>query len=223
MAGSFFLPKGTTGRKKNIMILHIQGLILMAVLIVALMGAFGILARNLFVNLILDTPAAGSTMDSFGNPISGILGGNAGSYGGFQTERLGAVMHHFIRMIYTIYGVVSYVLTFAALGGAIFLLILMRKRIKMILEDPVTYENTLHIKKAKYVWLGFLLGGYGAHLFSVNRRKAWIFLGLGIAGMFVPVLFLYTSGISFSDAFLACFIKKDWEGCIDLEEYPYWL
>ena len=39
MENSFFLPKGTEGRKKNIMVLHIQGLILIVVLIMALMSS----------------------------------------------------------------------------------------------------------------------------------------------------------------------------------------
>ena len=46
MENSFFLPKGTEGRKKNIMVLHIQGLILIVVLIIMLSSSLGIIGRT---------------------------------------------------------------------------------------------------------------------------------------------------------------------------------
>ncbi len=122
-----------------------------------------------------------------------------------------------------IWGVVGYITAFAALGAVIFLVIQMKKRIAMIVEDPYQMENPIRVKKGAFVWLGFLLGAYGGHLFALKKKKAWIYLGLGIVGMWIPVFFLYTSGISFADAFLACFIEKDANGYIEMEDYPYWL
>ena len=69
----------------------------------------------------------------------------------------------------------------------------------------------------------FLLGAYGGHLFALKKKKAWIFLLMGILGMEIIPLFLYTSGISFADAFMACFIEKDENGYIEIEDYPYWI
>ena len=46
---------------------------------------------------------------------------------------------------------------------------------------------------------------------------------MGILGMEIIPLFLYTSGISFADAFMACFIEKDENGYIEMEDYPYWI
>ena len=93
-----------------------------------------------------------------------------------------------------------------------------------ILSDPTALENTITVSKAKYVWLGFLLGGYGAHLFVLGKKKkGWIFLGLGLIGATIPLAFIYTSGISFADAYLAAFIPKDSMGEIDIEDYPYWI
>ena len=122
-----------------------------------------------------------------------------------------------------IWAVFGYVTAFVSLGLTIFVLFLMKKRITMIVEDPYPFENPIKVKKGAYVWLGFLLGAYGGHLFALKKKRAWIYLGIGIVGMWIPIFFLYTSGISFADAFLACFYEKDRDGMIEMEFYPHWL
>ena len=141
---------------------------------------------------------------------------------------MGALTYDFnnspIFVILRIWGYVGYAVAFLSLAGVIALLIIMKSRIAMILEDVPT-EKTVLVKKAKYVWMGFLLGAFGGHLFAIkNKDKASIFLLFGIVGTFLfPILLIYTSAISFSDAYLACFITKDAEGYIEVEDYPYWI
>lgn len=217
MSNSFFLPKGTEGRKKNIMILHIQGLILIVVLIMALMSSLGILGRTILTEIVFRTGLIDTGIDL----MSVMQSGNF-----FDAATLTPQYSPSAKLFLTgmkIWGVVGYITAFAALGAVIFLVIQMKKRIAMIVEDPYQMENPIRVKKAAFVWLGFLLGAYGGHLFALKKKKAWIYLGLGIVGMWIPVFFLYTSGISFADAFLACFIEKDANGYIEMEDYPYWL
>ena len=57
---SILPPKGTDGRYKDIMLLHIQGLVLVLVLIIALASSFSILGRTII----------SMAMDSFGGSIS---------------------------------------------------------------------------------------------------------------------------------------------------------
>ena len=120
-------------------------------------------------------------------------------------------------------GVVSYIAAFASIGGAIYIIMKMKKQIAVIVDPLAPYENPVRVKKAKFVWLGFLLGAYGGHLFALGKKRAWIYLLMGILGMQLFPLFLYTTGISFADAFMACFIDKDDEGYIEMEDYPYWI
>ena len=217
MSNSFFLPKGTEGRKKNIMILHIQGLILIVVLIMALMSSLGILGRTILTEVVFRTGLIDTGIDL----MSVMQSGNF-----LDAATLTPQYSPSAKLFLTgmkIWGVVGYITAFAALGAVIFLVIQMRKRIAMIVEDPYQMENPIRVKKGAFVWLGFLLGAYGGHLFALKKKKAWIYLGLGIVGMWIPVFFLYTSGISFADAFLACFIEKDANGYIEMEDYPYWL
>ncbi|MCR4814899.1 MAG: hypothetical protein K5879_08760 [Lachnospiraceae bacterium] len=217
MSNSFFLPKGTEGRKKNIMILHIQGLILIVVLIMALMSSLGILGRTILTEIVFRTGLIDTGIDL----MSVMQSGNF-----FDAATLTPQYSPSAKLFLTgmkIWGVVGYITAFAALGAVIFLVIQMKKRIAMIVEDPYQMENPIRVKKSAFVWLGFLLGAYGGHLFALKKKKAWIYLGLGIVGMWIPVFFLYTSGISFADAFLACFIEKDANGYIEMEDYPYWL
>lgn len=217
MSNSFFLPKGTEGRKKNIMILHIQGLILIVVLIMALMSSLGILGRTILTEIVFRTGLIDTGIDL----MSVMQSGNF-----FDAATLTPQYSPSAKLFLTamkIWGVVGYITAFAALGAVIFLVIQMKKRIAMIVEDPYQMENPIRVKKGAFVWLGFLLGAYGGHLFALKKKKAWIYLGLGIVGMWIPVFFLYTSGISFADAFLACFIEKDANGYIEMEDYPHWL
>ena len=219
MSESALLPKGKTGRKHDTMILHIQGLILMVLLILALSSAMGVLGRTIAMEVINRSGLlAGS-----GSNIEDVLTGSSSYLDLFTASPYGDARGQIIAKVMRIWGILGYIFAIACLAAVIIMVLQMKKRIAMILADPTPFENTVRVKKGAFVWLGFLLGAYGAHLFLLKKKKAWIFLGLGIVGMSVPILFLYTSGISFADAFLACFYEKDAEGCIEMEDYPYWL
>ena len=204
-------PKGTDGRYKDIMILHIQGLVLVLVLIIALASSFSILGRAIISMF----------MDSLGNSVNPEdLSTVLDIYG------LGGMAEMGLKIFSAVtgaLGVLSYVAAFVSLAATIFIIFHMKQRISEIVDDPAPYDNPIRVKKAPFVWLGFLLGAYGGHLFVLKKKKAWIFLLLGILGMELIPLFLYTSGISFADAFMACFIEKDEEGYIEMEDYPYWI
>ena len=219
MSESTLLPKGKTGRKHDTMILHIQGLILMVLLILALSSAMGVLGRTIAMEVINRSGLMAGSATNIEEALTGsssyldLL--TASPYGGGSAQIVATVMK--------VWGLLGYAFAILCLAAVIFMVTLMKKRIAMILADPAPYENPVRVKKSAFVWLGFLLGAYGAHLFLLKKKKAWIYLGLGIVGMSVPIFFFYTSGISFADAFLACFLEKDEEGFIELEDYPYWL
>ena len=208
---SILPPKGTDGRYKDIMLLHIQGLVLVLVLIIALASSFSILGRTII----------SMAMDSFGDSISSDDLSMV-----FDIYGLGGMAEIGLKIFSAVtgaLGVLSYVAAFVSLAAAIFIIFRMKQRISDIVDDSAPYENPIRVKKAPFVWLGFLLGAYGGHLFVLKKKKAWIFLLLGVLGMELIPLFLYTSGISFADAFMACFIEKDEEGYIEMEDYPYWI
>ena len=208
--------KEMTSRQKNTRMLHIQGLILMVILVIALYASVGLLVRTYIMNYALSTG-----LFSSGRDLLDVLN-NEGMMGALTYDPMEG-MEAFVT-IYRVLSALGYIVAIGALAGAFVMLFLMRKRVKMILDDPTALENTINVSKAKYVWLGFLLGGYGAHLFALGKKKkGWIFLGLGLIGFTIPIAFLYTSGISFADAYLAAFIPKDSMGTIDLEDYPYWI
>ena len=207
----FLPPKGVDGRYKDIMLLHIQGLILVLVLIIALAASFSIVARSII----------SMAMDSFGGSISSEDLGMV-----FDIYGLGGMAEIALKIFSAVtgaLGVLSYVAAFVSLAAAIFIIFRMKQRISDIVDDSAPYENPIRVKKAPFVWLGFLLGAYGGHLFALKKKKAWVFLLLGVLGMEIIPLFLYTSGISFADAFMACFIEKDEDGYIEMEDYPYWI
>ena len=208
---SIFPPKGTDGRYKDIMLLHIQGLILVLVLIIALTASFSILGRSILSML----------MDSYGdsvNPEDLTMVLDIYGIGGMAATGLKV-----FRAVTGALGVLSYVAAFVSLAAAVYIIFRMKQRVSDIIDDSAPYENPIRVKKAPFVWLGFLLGAYGGHLFALKKKKAWIFLLLGVLGMQIIPLFLYTSGISFADAFMACFIEKDEDGYIEMEDYPYWI
>lgn len=208
--------KELTSRQKNTRMLHIQGLILMVILVIALYASVGLLVRNYIMNYALSTG-----LFSSGRDLLDVIN-SEGMMGALTYDPMEG-MEAFVT-IYRVLSALGYIVAIGALAGAFVMLFLMRKRVKMILDDPTALENTINVSKAKYVWLGFLLGGYGVHLFVLGKKKkAWIFLGLGLLGFTIPIAFLYTSGISFADAYLAAFIPKDSMGTIDLEDYPYWI
>ena len=211
MKQPIFPPKDSTARIKNTKVLHIQSLFLMVVLTMSLSASLGILARSILAVFLPDMIST--------NEITDLL-----SEGGYMDALTYDPTSSPIFVLFKVWGVIGYVVAFVTLAAAIVLLIFMKKRIAMILEDAPA-EKTIRVKKAKYVWLGFLLGGFGAHFFAIQSKdKATMFLIFGIVGtLLLPILFLYTSAISFSDAFLACFIPKDAEGFIEVEDYPYWI
>lgn len=208
---SIFLPKGTTGKYKNIMILHIEGIALVIVLMVLLYTAIGVMGRSVF-SILFDMVNMNGLMDSFNeifeimgySGVNGILGG---TFGVFKV----------------LSGIIIYGGAFISLIGTIVVFILMKKRIAMINEDEGEQIDVAKVKKAPYVWLGFLLGAFGGHLFVMKKKKAWIFLVLGIFGMWFFPAFIYTTAISFSDALLAAYTWKDHNGYVEIEDYPYWL
>ena len=208
---SVFPPKGTDGRYRDIMILHIQGLILVLVLIIALWASFSILGRSL-LSVFMNSLGSSVNPEDLSQTLELAGMGGAASTGIAIFQKVTSAL-----------SVLSYIAAFASLAGAVYLIILMKGRIATIIDTSAPYENPIKVKKAKFVWLGFLLGAYGGHLFALKKKRAWIFLLMGILGMEIIPLFLYTSGISFADAFMACFIEKDENGYIEIEDYPYWI
>lgn len=207
---SFICPKDESEPRRNIMKLHILGLILVLVLIVALWSSLSILGRSL-ISLF-----TGSLGDIDQENLAQAL-----EYSGLGSlATTGLSIFNFVTKTL---GVVSYIAAFVSLAISIFIIYKMKQIIAAILDESVPFEDPVKVKKAPYVWLGFLLGAYGGHLFALKKKRAWIFLGMGIIGMQIIPLFLYTTGISFADAFLACFVEKDIDGYIEIDDYPYWL
>jgi len=208
---SFLPPKGTDGRYKDIMILHILGLILVLVLIVALFSSMSIMTRSI-MSVFKDSFSGSLNMDDM---ISAM-----------ELAGMGDIFSTGIKIFSTIMsalGVVSWIAAILSIGGSIFIIYRMKSKISEIVDDPSPYENPIRVKKTKFILLGFLLGAYGGHLFALGKKRGWIYLIFGILGMQIFPLFIYTSGISFADAFMACFIEKDDEGYIKMEDYPYWI
>ena len=84
------------------------------------------------------------------------------------------------------------------------------------------------VKKIPYILLGFLLGTFGGHFFLIRRegkisKRAILFLILGICGIFCSPLMIYTTGISFADAWVGCRLKKDERGYIQVVDYNRFL
>lgn len=207
-----FLPKDAEGKLKNIRTLHILGFVLMFALIVLLGSSLGILIKNMLSIIIASRGGSGVDMDS----ISEIL-----LLLGFGTGESIPKIFNAIKVISKVFSIGGLVISLVA---TIIIFIFMKHRIDDYNDDSMPLENPVRIKKTKYVWLGFLLGAYGIHLFSVNRKRAIIFLILGGVGTLIfPLLIIYTMGISFADALLACYIEKDAEGYIVIEDYTYWI
>ena len=111
-----FLPKGSATRKKNTMILHIMGLILMLFLILLLTSSFGILARSIVSSIV---PPSAVGMD-FTEVMSG----------GFAGAATYDPMDNPFMVLLKIWGVLGYIATFVSLAAVIVLVILMKKRIE---------------------------------------------------------------------------------------------
>lgn len=207
-----FLPKDTEGKLKNIQSLHILGLVLMIALIILLGSSVGILIRNVFSLLMAAEGGSGIDVNMFADMIEFL---------GFGSADLIVRIVDGFKVLSKIFSVGGLVI---GLVATIIIVILMKHRIDDYNDDSMPLENPVRIKKTKYVWLGFLLGAYGIHLFAVNRKRAIVFLILGGVGTIMfPPLVIYTLGVSFADALLACYIDKDSEGYIVIENYSYWI
>ena len=199
--GQLFPPKDCSSKTKYIRNLHIEGLILMVVLMIMLSSAMVIIGRAFFEIIFFSTGLSDELMySSQGSPL----------YEAYSSAS-------------KIMSLLGYSFAFISMAGSIVLLILMKNTCRRIVEDPAPAENPVTVKKTPYIWLGFLLGCFGGQLFLYNNKKAAYFLCLGIIGLMFPIFILYTTGISFADAFLACFIDKDENGSVTIEDYPYWL
>ena len=188
-----------------------MSLILMAFLMITLWGLTGLGFRYIFSRL-------------YGDVIPAFLGTPFNPNAGFLDMLTMDPYDSPVMKLLLVWKIIDYVLMVVGLLGACVLLLKMRKQCETIVSDITAFDETVRVKKSSFLWLGFLLGGYGAHLLYIKKRKkGLIFLGLGLAGMFNPVTFLYTSAISFADAFLICFYPKDCDGMVEFEYYPYWL
>lgn len=206
-----FPSKETEGHLRNIMILHIQGIVLVLVLMILLMASTSILFRSA---LTMGIDALGSFVDMEDlNTMFDLMG-----FGGAMES--GTSLY---QVIMTALNIISYTAAFVSIAAVIIIFINMRKRIAIILEENEKSETLIRVKKAPYVWLGFLLGAFGGHYFVTKNKRAWAFLILGFVGMWIFPAILYTTAISFSDALLACYAWKDHNGYIEIEEYPYWI
>ena len=214
-----FLPKMSSERKLNIRTNHIFGLVLIAVLMMLLTSAFGMLARSIAITFFYEKLNLGTLFYSNAGDLSNLM--QSGNLGAMMTFELEPTPVYYLYKAWTYFNYAAFVLLLTA---TIFLLLQMKKFCKRVATDTTPLDNPVRVKKGKYVWLGFLLGAFGAHLFAIGRKKkAWIFFGLGLGGMVIPILILYTTGISFADAYMACFIEKDAEGMITIEDYPWWI
>ena len=205
----FFLPKGTKGRFKNQMIMHILGIVLMFDLMQMLKVSLLMIVKS-----VVEMVTGGNAFE--------LLSQTEGVLEVLELYGIHGVNPDVFKTLGTISNVFTYVLAFITIGIAIFLIWLIKKQIEKYLEDAAPLGPTITVKKAKYVWLGFLLGMYGAHLFSIKKTKrAIIYLIMGLLSVEFPILMYYTLGISFTDAFLACYFDKDNKGNIEIEDYPY--
>ena len=218
----FFPPKDCSSKTKNMRNLHIEGLLLMAVLLVMLSSSMMLIGRAFFEILFFNTGLSADLMYSNQGEMSEMLE-NGNMYDMLTYEPEFSPLYEAYSSAMKILSVTGYILAFLSIAGSIVLLILMKIVCRRIAEDATPVKNPVMVKKTAYVWLGFLLGCFGGQFFLYNNKKAIVFLCMGIIGMMFPVFILYTTGISFADAFLACFISKDENGMITIEDYPYWI
>lgn len=208
---NLFPSKDTEKKYRNIMILHIQGIVLVIVLMLLLAASFSIMFRSIFT-MGIDVVGGMIDMDDI-MFLFEEMGFKAMAEGGIGLYKILSVGLN----------IISYGGAIIAIVATIVIFIQMKKRIAMILDENEEKLNIVKVKKAPYVWLGFLLGAFGGHYFVMRKKKAWIFLLLGFAGMWIFPLVMYTTAISFSDALLACYAWKDHNGYIEIEDYPYWI
>lgn len=220
--GQLFPPKDCSSKTKYIRNLHIEGLILMVVLMIMLSSAMVIIGRAFFEIIFYSTGLSDELMYSNQGELTEMME-NGSMYDMITYEPEFTTLYEAYSSAAKIMSVLGYSFAFISMAGSIVLLILMKNTCRRIVEDPAPAENPVTVKKTPYIWLGFLLGGFGGQLFLYNNKKAAYFLCMGIIGLMFPVCILYTTGISLADAFLACFIDKDENGAVTIEDYPYWL
>lgn len=203
--------KQLSDREKATRKIHIYGIILTLFLIGALWFSVGFMAKSV-VQTFLEAIGGNEIIDSV------TMGLEATAFDDLSDDVMTA--KKFISVITAIATIVGGIVT---LGGSIVFLILVKNQAKKIaaIEEPM--NNPIKVSKAKYVWLGFLLGTFGGHFFAIKKKKAWVFLGLGVLGFWIAPAMIYTTGISFADAFVGCYLWKDHNGCIEVEDYPYWI
>ena len=220
--GQLFPPKDCSSKTKYIRNLHIEGLILMVVLMIMLSSAMVIIGRAFFEIIFYSTGLSDELMYSNQGELTEMIeSGNM--YGMLTYEPEFTPLYEAYSSVIKILSVLGYAMAFVSIAGSIVMLILMKNACRRIVEDSTPAENPVTVKKTPYVWLGFLFGCCGGHFFLYNNKKAMYFLCMGIIGLMFPIFIFYTTGISFADAFLACFINKDENGEITVEDYPYWI
>ena len=220
--GQLFPPKDCSSKIKCMRNLHIEGLVLMVVLMIMLSSSLMLIGRTFFEMIFFNTGLATDLMYSNQGELAE-LAESGNIYGMLTYEPEFTPLYYAYSSAMKIMSVMGYTLAFLSIAGSIVLLIFMKNACRRIAEDGSPAENPVTVKKTPYVWLGFLLGCFGGQLFLHNNKKAIYFLCMGIVGLMFPIFILYTTGISFADAFLACFINKDENGEITIEDYPYWI
>lgn len=187
------------------MIIHIQSIVLMLVMLVLLVSSIATLEFSIMQIIGLDP--VGSFTETFGaiDQLSGIV--------------------TIVTTIFEIFNTVRTIVLILSLVLTVVLLYLMKKQIDLYKESKDRSGKTVKVKKLPYVLWGFLLGMYGAHYFyQGDRSRGRIMLIIGLVGTFImPILSVYTMGMSFGDAYLACFLDRDSQGYVGIEEYPYWI
>lgn len=125
----------------------------------------------------------------------------------------------------------STITTIVWLIATVILLVLINRQSVKVAERYHTFATdqhysgqTVRVKKTAYILLGFLLGSFGAHCFLVKREgkvsiRAILMLAAGILGLSFMPFMIYTTGVSFADAWVACRLKKDEAGYIEVVDY----
>lgn len=202
-------------RKENIKKLHIWGIVLTVLCIPMLSGTL-----SLLLNSMLE-------MSGFDKVLEESLLSLLTVYCELLNEpelldKMTKLITNFSDIRYTATMLMALIPTLAAVA----VLIVMKTICTKITDDPSPMENAFEVKKLNYVLFGFLLGAFGGHYFYTKDKRAKKFLIMGIAGTLIPValpLLLYTTAISLSDAFLACFYESNKDGKILLESYESWI
>ena len=110
---SILPPKGVDGRYRDIMILHIQGLVMVLILLIALWGSFSILGRSI-IALFLSSVSGSVNPEDISSTLELAGMGDFAFVGGLFKFLSGTL------------GVLSYIVTFGALAASIILIYKMK-------------------------------------------------------------------------------------------------